>query len=65
MMRRLGLLAIIFLLSGAAGRAAETLRIVPISADGWTELIHWVREQAVSITRRRPTMSPASSFWNL
>ena len=33
MMRRLGLLAIIFLLSGAAGRAAETLRIVPISAD--------------------------------
>ena len=33
LMRRLGLLLVIFLLSGAAGRAAETLRIVPISAD--------------------------------
>ena len=33
MMRRLGLLVLIILLSGAAGRAAETLRIVPISAD--------------------------------
>lgn len=33
MMRRLGLLVITLLLSGAVGRAAETLRIVPITAD--------------------------------
>jgi hypothetical protein len=48
MMRRLGLLALVLLLSGAVGRAAETLRIVPIAsgnqvvvtvelADGYTD----------------------------
>jgi hypothetical protein len=48
MMRRLGLLTLALLLSGAVGRAAETLRIVPISsgnsvvvsvelADGYTD----------------------------
>ena len=47
-MRRLGLLTLALLLSGAVGRAAETLRIVPISsgnsvvvsvelADGYTD----------------------------
>lgn len=33
MMRRLGLLVLAFLLSGAIGRAAESLRIVPITTD--------------------------------
>jgi len=32
-MKRIGLLVVALLLSGAVGRAAETLRIVPISAD--------------------------------
>lgn len=32
-MKRIGLLVMALLLSGAVGRAAETLRIVPISAD--------------------------------
>ena len=32
-MKRLGLLVAVLLLSGTVGRAAETLRIVPISAD--------------------------------
>lgn len=32
-MKRFGLLVAVLLLSGAVGRAAETLRIVPISAD--------------------------------
>ena len=32
-MRRLGLLIVVLLLSGAVGRAAESLRIVPISSD--------------------------------
>jgi len=32
-MKRIGLLVLALLLSGAVGRAAETLRIVPISAD--------------------------------
>ena len=32
-MKRFGLLVVALLLSGAVGRAAETLRIVPISAD--------------------------------
>jgi len=32
-MKRIGLLVVAVLLSGAVGRAAETLRIVPISAD--------------------------------
>ena len=33
MMRRVGLLMVVLLLSGAVGRAAETLRIVPIRTD--------------------------------
>ncbi len=33
MMRRLGFLVLVLLLSGIVGRAAETLRIVPISSD--------------------------------
>lgn len=33
MMRRIGLLVLAVLFSGAVGRAAETLRIVPINAD--------------------------------
>lgn len=33
MMKRIGFLVLAVLLSGAVGRAAETLRIVPISAD--------------------------------
>jgi hypothetical protein len=33
MKRRIGMLALVLLCSGAVGRAAETLRIVPISAD--------------------------------
>jgi RHH-type proline utilization regulon transcriptional repressor/proline dehydrogenase/delta 1-pyrroline-5-carboxylate dehydrogenase len=37
----------------AAHAADVAVDDTPISADGWSELIHWVREQSVSITRHR------------